>query len=165
MTWLGAERGKELLDELRLMGSFRKIPDEFNHTIFFTDLKLKWNQERGSYQSIGKIGIGNIYGQPVNKLVNGHLELMKRRSGDTFTLYVEFGSNAYFYFYYNRGLMQVFAGPPFEDFNNIVRDLNPRKRKLSGGLLKRTDGPRYEFALGQFRLVRNFLDEINANNQ
>ena len=131
---------------------------EFNHTLFLTDLKLKWNPDRGSWQSVGPIGIGNINDQSVNKMVNGHLELVKRRSGDTFTFYVEFDSRSYFYFYYNRGLLQVFAGPTFEDFNNRLRDIKPRKRRL-----KTKSGPKYEFALGQYRLVRNFLDDIGAN--
>ncbi len=156
LDWLGRDRGNELLNELSLLGGYQNFPDEFNHTLLLTDLKMKWNQERGSYQSIGKIGIGNINDRTVNKMVNGHLEIVKRRGGDTFTFYVEFDSNAYFFFYYNRGLMQVMAGPSFEEFNNKIRKLRPKKRRL-----KVKSGPRYEFTLGQYRLVRNFLDAIN----
>ncbi len=157
INWLGKEKGQELLNELSLMGSFRKVPEEFNHTLLLTDLKMKWNPVRGSYQSVGKIGIGNIQDQSVNKLVDGHLELVHRRGGDTFTLYVELDPNSYYYFYYNRGLMQVLAGPANENFNNRVRDIKPKKRRMKS----KAGEPRYEFALGQFRLVRTFLDEIN----
>ncbi len=127
INWLGKERGQELLDELSLMGSFRKVPEEFNHTLLFTDLKMKWNPGRGSYQSVGKFGIGNVQDQSVNKLVDGHLELVHRRGGDTFTLYIEFDTNSYFFFYYNRGLMQVLAGPAYENFNNWLRAIIPKR--------------------------------------
>lgn len=158
LDWLGKDKGQELLDELSLMGGFRKVPDEFRHTLFFTDLKMKWNSERGSYQSVGKIGIGNIDNKSVNKLVDGHLEIVKSRGGDSFTFYVAFDTNSYFFFYYNRGVMQVLAGPSFEEFNNRLRDIKPRKRRL-----KTKSGPRYEYALGQYGLVRNFLNAINDN--
>jgi hypothetical protein len=158
LDWLGKDRGQELLDELSLMGGFRKVPDEFRHTLFFTDLKMKWNSERGSYQSVGKIGIGNINNKSVNKLVDGHLEIVKSRGGDSFTFYVAFDTNSYFFFYYNRGVMQVLAGPSFEEFNNRLRDIKPKKRRL-----KTKSGPKYGYALGQYALVRNFLNAINDN--
>jgi len=157
--WLGKERGEELMNELSLMGSYREIPEEFNHTLFLTDLKLKWNPDKGSYQSVGKIGIGNVLDQPVNKLVDGHLELVHRRGGDTFTLYVEFDQNSYFFFYYSRGLLQVMAGPTNEKFNNRVRAIKPKKRKMK----TKSGEQRFEFALGQYRLIRNFLDGLNSN--
>ena len=157
ISWLGQDRGQEIINELSLMGSFRKIPEEFNHTLFLTDLKMKWNSTNGSYQSVGKIGIGNIGEQSVNKLVDGHLEIVHRRGGDTFTLYVEFDSNSYYFFYYSRGLLQVMAGPTNEKFNNRVRSIKPKKRRM-----KTPSGePRFSFALGQYRLIRNFLDNLN----
>jgi len=157
LYYLGSESGQEVLNQLSLTGGFRKLPIEFNHTLLFTHLDLKWNPERGSYQSVGKIGIGNIQDRPVNKVFNGNLEIIHRRGGDTFTLYIETDPGSYFFFYYSRGLMQVLAGPKYEKFNNIVRDTKEAKRKLpSDG-----DKPAYQYYLGQYRLVRNFLDQNN----
>lgn len=154
LYYLGSESGQEILDQLSLTGGFRKLPEEFNHTFFFTQLDLKWNPERGSYQSVGKIGIGNIQDNAINKVFNGNLEITHRRGGDTFTLYIETDPGSYFFFYYSRGLMQVLAGPKYEKFNNIIRDTKDAKRKLP----PEGDDPSYQYYLGQYRLVRNFLN-------
>ena len=154
LHYLGPQSGQEILDQLGMTGGFRKLPEEFNHTFLFTQLDLKWNPERGSYQSVGKIGIANILDKPVNKAFNGNMEIIHRRGGDTFTLYLETDPGSYFFFYYSRGLMQVLAGPKYEKFNNIIRDTKVAKRKLpSDG-----DEPPYQYYLGQYRLVRNFLN-------
>lgn len=154
LYYLGSESGQEILDQLSLTGGFRKLPTEFNHTFLFTQLDLKWNPDRGSYQSVGKIGIGNIQDKAINKVFNGNLEITHRRGGDTFTLYIETDPGSYFFFYYSRGLMQVLAGPKYEKFNNIIRDTKEGKRKLPS----EGDGPSYQYYLGQYRLVRNFLN-------
>lgn len=154
MFKLGSQKGQEILDQLSLTGGFRKLPDEFLHTIFFSHLDLKWNPERGSYQSVGKIGIGNILDVPINKFFNGKMEIVHRRSGDTFTLYIETIPGSYFFFTYSRGLMQVIAGPTFEKFNKTIQDTKEAKRTQpsSPGL------PSYQYFIGQYRLVRNFIN-------
>lgn len=154
LYYLGSESGQEILNQLSLTGGFRKLPAEFNHTFLFTHLDLKWNPDRGSYQSVGKIGIGNIQDKAINKLFNGNLEIVHRRGGDTFTMYLETDPGSYFFFYYSRGLMQVLAGPKYEKFNNIIRDTKEVKRKLPS----EGDDPSYQYYLGQYRLVRNFLN-------
>ncbi len=159
LYYVGQESGQSILDQLSLTGGFRKLPDEFLHTFFFTQLDLKWNPDRGSYQSVGKIGIGNILTKPVNKLFNGHIEIVHRRGGDSFTLYLETDPGSYFFFYYSRGLMQVLAGPKFEKFNNLITDTKEGKRKASS----EAGEINYQYYLGQYRLVRTFLDEINGN--
>ncbi len=155
--FIGADRASEILNELSLRGSFKKLPDEFKHSILFSQLDLKWNPERGSFQSVGKIGISNIMDAPVNKLFDGHIEIVHRRGGGTFTMYLETDPGSYFFFYYSRGLLQVLAAPKYEKFNTYVRDTKEAKRKLDS-----ESGSDYQYYLGQYRLVRNFLDEING---
>lgn len=156
LFYLGNEIGTELLNQLSLTGGFKKFPEEMNQTILFTQLQLKWNPDRGSYQSVGKIGIGNISNKPVNKFFDGKLEITHRRGGDSFTLYLETEPGSYFFFNYSRGLMQVLAGPKYEKFNEMIRDTKEDKRKLSVS----GSAAAYQYYLGQYRLVRNFLDEI-----
>jgi len=158
LYYLGSESGQKILDQLSLTGGFRKLPKEFFHTILFTNLDLKWNPERDSYQSVGKIGIGNILDKPINKVFEGNLEIVHRRGGDTFTLYLETDPGSYFFFYYSRGLMQVLAGPKYEKFNNIIRDTKERKRKVPA----ETGSASYQYYLGQYRLVRKFMEQNNG---
>ena len=156
--FLGQERGTELLDQLGLFGRWKRLPDELIHSIVFSELKLAWNASTGSYQSVGKLGIAVINGEAVNKRIDGNLELTHRRGGDVFTLYLEPEPGNYFFFYYSRGLMQVIAGPKFEKFNTTIRDVKESKRKLNPD----PGQPDYQFYLGQYRLVRDFLDRMNT---
>ncbi len=156
--WLGQTRANELLDQLGLFGRWRKLPEEMNHTIMFTDLNLAWNPESGAYESTGDIGIGSIAGEPVNKMIPGHLELTRRRGGDQLILYLEPDRDNWFYISYSRGLMQVLAGPKAERFNEMVRNTKEAKRQAEAGPGQAV----YQYYLGQYRQVRDFLERITA---
>ena len=78
-------------------------------TMVLTDVHLKWNEETESFQSFGKIGIGNIGEKQVNKLVDGHIEMQRKRSGDVLSIYLEAGKDNWFFFNYKRGLMQAYS--------------------------------------------------------
>ncbi len=156
LHFTGQNEGEKILNQLSLMGGFKKLPALFEHSILFSKLDLAWNNERGSYQSVGQIGISNIMDKPVNKLFNGHLEISHRRGGDSFTLYIETSPGNYFFFYYNRGLLQVLASPEFEKFNEMVRSTKESKRKSSA-----EGSVPYQYYIGQYRLVRSFLDQFN----
>lgn len=155
---LGKTKADELLDQLGMLGRWRKTPEEFMHTLVFSDLSLKWNPETGSYQSFGKLGIANINGTPVNKKINGFLEIVHRRGGDSFSLYLELERQGYFFFTYSRGLMQCLAGPKYERFNTMIRSAKESKRvqKVESGQQP------YQFYPGQYRQVQEFLRRFNV---
>jgi hypothetical protein len=155
-AYLGRARAEELLGQLGMLGRWRKVPDELLHTITFTDIQFKWNPETGSYQSVGKIGIGNIQEEPVNKKVDGYFEIMHRRGGDTFTMYLGTDRQSYFFLTYSRGVMQCLAGPKFEKFNNLIRDAKESKRILE----TKPGEPTYQYYLGQYRQVQEFLSRF-----
>ncbi|MFC2086423.1 hypothetical protein ACFLQ9_01750 [Bacteroidota bacterium] len=125
---IGIELAGELFDEAKLFGVYRKVPEELIHTILFTDVHLKWNQEASAWQSFGKIGIGNIKETQVNKLVEGHIEIQKKRAGDVLSIYLEIDRNNWFFFNYKRGLMQAYSSNAA--FNDILRNIKASKRKL-----------------------------------
>jgi len=155
---LGKAKGEELLGQLGMLGRWRRIPAELLHTIVFTDVKLKWNPETGSYQSVGKLGIGNILDEPVNKKVDGYMEIVHRRSGDSFTFYLELERQGYFFFTYSRGVMQCISGPKYEKFNNMVRSVKEAKRvqQVQPGVAG------YQYYPGQYRQVQEFLQRFGV---
>jgi hypothetical protein len=128
-SFVGPSLASALFEELALYGSNKQLPPELNHTIVFTDLKLKWNQESKTYRSYGKIGIGSILNKEVNKLVDGHIEISKKRTGDMFDVYLELGPGKYYYFGYTRGVMQVLSHN--REFLSAIDALKPKERMLS----------------------------------
>ncbi|NOZ47235.1 MAG: hypothetical protein GXO79_10710 [Chlorobi bacterium] len=125
---IGNDLANQLFDEAKLFGQFKKIPDELTHTLFLTDVHLKWNQETSSFQSFGKIGIGSIMKTQINRLVNGHIEIQKKRSGDVISIYLEITPHNWFFFNYKRGLMQAYSAS--YNFNEVIRGIKASKRKL-----------------------------------
>ena len=65
-------RGRQgLFRPLHLLDSLNDFLRNWKKNMFLTDVKLVWNPESRSYQSVGPIGIGNIGKRQVNVKVGG----------------------------------------------------------------------------------------------
>jgi hypothetical protein len=125
---LPSKDANQMLNEQTIFGTVKNVPQELATTFVFSDLNLIWNKEETAWQSKGQLGIANILGQQLNKKVKGNLEIQRRRSGDSFTLYLEFSENHWYYFYYKRGLMQGYSSEA--DFNDMITAIKGSDRKL-----------------------------------
>jgi hypothetical protein len=126
---MGKTKASKYLEEVTLLGDPKEFPAELQHTIFFTSLNLRWNPQSKSYQSYGKIGIGNIGSTQINKLVDGFIEITKRRSGDFMDVYLKLDYKNYYYFGYTRGVMQAYSSN--KDFVLQLRDLSIKQRQMN----------------------------------
>ncbi|MDP4272967.1 MAG: hypothetical protein Q8907_01685, partial [Bacteroidota bacterium] len=126
--WVGTKKADELKTELGLYGNYKSTPPELKHTLFFSSLQLKWNDETNSYVSTGKIGIASIAGIQINKEVNGLVEITRKRSGDLMDVYLEMAPGRWYYFGYTRGVMQVLSSN--KDFVNAINSIKPNNRIL-----------------------------------
>ncbi|MBN2520192.1 MAG: hypothetical protein JXB17_06795, partial [Bacteroidales bacterium] len=126
--FVGFEESQLLREDLSLYGSYRKLPDAFNHTIVINYLDLRWNQETSSYRSEGKIGISNIGNTQINKLIDGNLEIIKKRSGDIFHLYLKIDDKNWYLFTYTRGVLQSISSNDM--YNTIIKETKPKDRNL-----------------------------------
>jgi hypothetical protein len=159
---IGFEKAKELNEEASLYGRISQLPPQLQFTIFITHLNLAWNQETRSYRSVGKIGIGSIFNTQLNVLVDGHLEIQKKRSGDLFDLYLKMDNNTWYYFGYSRGVMQSISSN--RDFNALLMELGTNQRKLN---VKSGETPYiYMVAVDQKlnRFLRRFSNQEEENN-
>lgn len=104
---IGKARYSAMRAELGLFGSLRETPSELRHTLFFNELKLRWNNESNSWISVGKIGIASINNVQINKRVDGLIEFQIKRSGDLFDIYLQVDRRTWYYFGYTRGVMNI----------------------------------------------------------
>jgi hypothetical protein len=149
---LGKEEADKLISQMVLNGSFRRMPDELNGVFFFNDIKMRWNKETNSYQSVGdKIGIGNTYKRQINKYVTGYVEIEKSKSGDVLSIYIETSKDNWYHFKYKKFVMQAYSSD--SKFNNAIKDAKPDKRKV-----KTTKGEApFQFMLGTERNKNEML--------
>lgn len=130
------------LSQIKLFGAPTQIPQGFESTITLADLKLKWNQKTRSFISSGKLGIGTIGNIQVNKKVKGFIEIVKRRSGDFMTLFLDLGENKYYVFTYTKGVMQVSSNN--DAFVSPIKLMKASERKVKVPLGQQ----KYNFLIG-----------------
>ncbi len=154
---IGKEEADKLISQLNLYGSFKRFPNELEHTLLLTDVKMKWNTETKSYVSVGDIGIGSINKNQLNKMVKGRIELIKKRSGDILNIYLSVDDNNWYYFNYQTGLMQALSSD--EKFNTAIKELKPDKRKME----KEKGQAAYQFNLSTVRKKTDFIRKFETN--
>ena len=152
---VGKEQADKLISEINLYGNYKKMPQQLIHTLMLTDLKMKWNDSTDSYISQGPIGLGSVNKFQVNKSLEGRIEIIKKRSGDVLNIYVEASDKKWFFFNYQRGLMQAISSN--DEFNTIVREVKPTKRKLKA---EKGQSP-YQYILSSERKKKSFLQKFN----
>jgi hypothetical protein len=83
--------------------------------------------------------------------MNGHLELIRRRSGDVISLYLEVNPMQYYFFDYRNGIMQCISSD--NEFNSRINETKEEKRRLSIPGLDEN----YEYLVSTNRRVIDFL--------
>jgi hypothetical protein len=151
---LGYENSAKLITELSLYGQMQKVPKELEHTIIFSDLKLKWDESSRSFLSRGPIGIGYIAGMPVNKYVDGYVQIEKSRSSSSVDIYLKLNNAQWYYFSYQNGILQVMSSD--NAFNDYISLLKPAKRVLN----PESDTDYYEYVISTRRKVVDFLRKM-----
>lgn len=153
---LGKDDADKAISQLNLQGAFRKFPDELKLPFVFNDVKMKFDQNTKSYRSLGNIGISNIYKKQLNKMVNGKIQITKKRSGDILDIYIELEGGIWYYFNYTRGVMQAVSSN--EEFNKVITELKNDKRKLK---TEKGQQP-YQFMISNVRKKSDFLKKWDS---
>ncbi|MEW6467283.1 MAG: hypothetical protein AB1458_00075 [Bacteroidota bacterium] len=151
---IGKEKADKLISEMNLYGKPKKFPDELEVSLFLTDIKMFWDKKSKSYISCGKIGIGNIKKYQVNRMVDGYVQLKRKRSGDELNIYLQIDETTWFYFKYSNGIMSAVSSK--DEFNNIIKELKPEKRQQE---VPKGEKP-YQFALGSATSKTLFLKNV-----
>ena len=110
----------------------KKMPASMEHSILFSDLEFEWNTSTNSYVAIDDIHVAVVNGKPVNKKMDGYIEIVRQRFGDKIYVYLTPDNENYYFFYYFRGMMRTSSTN--KDFVRAIEDVPNRKRKISRGL-------------------------------
>ncbi|MBI4946429.1 MAG: hypothetical protein HY840_08515 [Bacteroidetes bacterium] len=148
---LGKEKADKLISEVNLYGKFKRFPEELEHSIFFTDVHMVWDDKNNAYVSDKTIGIGFIRKNQINKYVQGKIAMTKKRSGDVLDIYLEIDNNNWYYFRYTKGLLTAIASD--QEFNKSIQELKSDKRSLK---TERGQTP-YTFSIGSDQQKKLFL--------
>lgn len=109
----------KVVEEIEQDKTIRQIND-LEKTIFISELTMKWNQPTRSLQSEGDIGINSFDKYKLERKIRGKMELVKRRSGDDFTLYLQGAAGSWYYFKFQKGIMYTVGSDPL--YNKLIKD-------------------------------------------
>lgn len=153
---LGEKEAEKVVNEINMYGALRKVPDKLEYTMLLTDVKFRYDSTTKSFISMGEIGVGNIGKTQVNKYVKGNIQIIKKRSGDILTVYLELDESEWYFFNYSNNLMQAYSS--MKDFNDFITQEKPEKRRLEA-----EDGkPNYSYYISTERKRNDFLKRMAA---
>lgn len=148
---VGKEKAAKMISDMALYNSYKKFPDELKKPFFFTDMKMTYKPEFRSFRTTAPNGLGNVYKIQVNRMIGGTIEVVRKRSGDILNIYLEVDANTWYFFSYQRGILQAISSS--EPFNKIIRDMKPEKRQAPAV----KDKPAFQFMLSTERKKNDFL--------
>lgn len=151
---LGKKRGEKITDELNESGVLKKIPEELEAFLNFSDVRLEWDKASNAYRSVGDLGLTAIDGKIVDLYVPGYLEIQRKKSGDVVNLYLELDATTWYFFNYQKGVMQVVSSA--EDFNMIIEELKDKDKELN----TKKDEPEYRFILTTVKRRNDFVKKM-----
>jgi len=141
-------------EEVSNFGAPERIPRSMRKTISFSEINLEFNKETGSFLSTGPIGIGSILDEPVNKQVEGTVEIIRKRRGDEITIYFEVAGGDIYFFQYKRNLMQFYTSD--KEMMLKFMEIDSKKRSLPA-----KDGlPAYNYNASTKGKVNLFLNRF-----
>lgn len=155
----GEGEADRVTGEQRMYGQWRRITPAMDHSIVFADLQMKWNPDQRAFYNQGPIGISNIRKTQINKKVNGYFEIMKRRSGDNFTFYLELDESHWYFFNYANGTMQALSTN--KEFNDKLTGLSEKERVIQSDKGERS----YQFLISTPDKKAVFLRKMKQLNE
>jgi hypothetical protein len=151
---MGVKEADKVIADIGMNGSFKKLPDELQHTFLLGDVQMKWNPYTKSFVSVGQLGIVAINKNQINKYVDGYIEIIKKRAGDEINIYLEFDSNDWYYFNYKQNVMQAISSST--QFNTIIKETKSDNRTLKS----EKDLPQYTYTVSTEMKKKSFLKRV-----
>jgi hypothetical protein len=131
---MGLEESDKVISELNLNGQFKKIPEALINGFYFADIKFEWDDVEEAYRSVGALGIASMGKKQLFRYVKGKMEIVKRRSGDIFRLYLELDPENWYFFEYKLGIMNVISTD--KEFVGLLQEVKDDKRSIKEGKQK-----------------------------
>ena len=132
--YLGVDKGNTMYNELLAYGDFEKKPKEFNHTLFFNNIKLTYSPSLG-YHFNGMASLGSVGKFQVNKMIRTKMQIAKIRNSVFLKILLEITPDHWYYFSFesptNVGQPQrMSVSSNIEEFEKLIRNTSTLNRTV-----------------------------------
>ncbi len=124
---VGREKAEPYINNVSL-GSRKKYPKKLLKGILLSEINLSWDKATHSFNSKGLIGIGNILNKQVDKSVYGRIQIVKRRRGNHFYMYLEVDADNWYFFHMSNNVLKTCSSN--KEYNTIIKELKSNDRRL-----------------------------------
>lgn len=141
-------------EDLTNFGYLTEIPKSAQHTFLFSNMDFHWDRFNGSLLSSGNLHLSMVGGVNVNKSIPGRIELIRRRSGEDFYMFLQSDRKHWYYFNHRRDLLQTVSS--IQAYNDILmgEDLKQRQTEY--------DKDRYfQYTLSSSRRAERFYNRFD----
>ncbi len=149
-----------MLSDLTVPNRARVFPEIMQHKFLFGNVKLKWNTKTHSYRTFDRFAMVGIGNRGLYKYINGYIELIKKRSGETLYIYLEPSEREWFFFVYSKGQMKTYSSN--EEYNSVISKTKAKNRKIVDK--NRPDVP-YSFDLSNEKAKETFLRSFRNTDE
>ncbi len=143
----------KFIESIENYGAPEKLPDEYQRTLLFSDIKLRWVPEAVSFLSEGDVAVGGLGKYPVNKKVKAKMEIRRKRRGDEIYMYLEVRPSVYFYFEYKRNQITFYTSNDEIMTKLKELDIKERRREVKGK-------PPFVYTIGTKGKMNRFLSRF-----
>ncbi|MDR1847998.1 MAG: hypothetical protein LBR17_07800 [Bacteroidales bacterium] len=151
----GEKKGQDLYDDLLITGEWKEIPKGMDYTLYFTDVRLRWDNIFRCYIAQGDAELAIVGKYQVNKKIRTRIQLTKGTLGTELRIYIEANPDHWYFFSYNGAIMSVLSS--FDDFNSIINETPRGEKEFSAGNKK------YSFRTASAMEKRNFIRKLELN--
>ncbi len=153
-------QGKELETALQGMAlGYIDLDKKINpHTLLFSKLQLRWNQDYQSFVSTEKnTGLVSIGGESINKMLEIHTEfkMTSANNDDRFYIYIKSPSELFYFFGFKDGILNVASNN-----TSFMDELGTMKAKDL--VVKMPDGGIYEILPVELSTASTFLRRVQS---
>ena len=129
--WCGHSKAMKVEQERSITGEGRALPLDLQSVLLFSNIDFKWDTQKRAFVANGKADLAYLNQFVVNKEVKVLAEITRKRSGNSFEMYIELDGQNWVYFVYKNSMMQTLCSN--KEYNDIVQALKPEDRKMKGG--------------------------------
>ena len=156
--WMGHETAVKVAREVQGVDALQSLPQPFQQLFVFDNLDWVWDPSSRSYICDCESTILWMQDKPMNRRVSIKANIVFSRTGNSMNFYIDAGNNIFYFFNYQKEVMNVLSSN--EAFNTHIQTVDEKERRMKVGMGE----PSYTFVMSPASRMKKFLQIFAPSN-
>jgi hypothetical protein len=126
--WVDIKDAAHITQKKKAQGQIPELKKLIDQMFIFGNIDFRFDGKSHAYIADGKADLNLIRDFNINKKVDVKAEIVKKRSGNSLDMFLQFDDETWFYFSYKSGMMQTLSSDA--SYNTTIQTLNTEERKM-----------------------------------